>query len=129
MFEQDAMNSIKYRVFVCTKQRSANNPEGCCCNVGALEIYQAFQAEVQRRNLADRVEVRSSGCLDHCAAGAVVLVSKLNGSEPSWLPTKIQKRVLQNKHWYARLTVEDIPEIVDRHFVYGQPLERKSFYV
>jgi (2Fe-2S) ferredoxin len=129
MFEQDAMNLPKYRVFVCTKQRSANDPEGCCCSVGALEIYRAFQSEIQQRNLGDRVEIRKSGCLDHCAAGAVALVSKVKGRTSSWLPTKIQKRILANKHWYAHLTIEDVPEIVDRHFVHGQPLERKSFYV
>jgi (2Fe-2S) ferredoxin len=123
------MNPPKYRVFVCMKQRSADDPAGCCCNAGALEIYQAFQAEIQQRNLGDRVEIRQSGCLDHCAAGAVALVSKVKGSASAWLPTKIQKKILSNKHWYAHLTVEDIPEIVDRHFVHGQPLERKSFYV
>jgi (2Fe-2S) ferredoxin len=123
------MNPPKYRVFVCTKQRSANDPEGCCCNVGAVEIYQAFQAEIQQRQLGDRVEIRQSGCLDHCAAGAVALVSKVKGSASAWLPTKIQKKILSNKHWYTHLTAEDIPEIVDRHFVHEQPLERKSFYV
>jgi (2Fe-2S) ferredoxin len=122
------MNLPKYRVFVCTKQRSADNPEGCCCNAGALEIYQAFQAEIKQRNLGDRVEIRQSGCFGHCAAGAIALVSKVRGSAFAWLSTKIQKRILSNKHWYAHLTVEDISEIVDRHFVHGQPLDRKSFY-
>jgi (2Fe-2S) ferredoxin len=123
------MNSPQYRVFVCTKQRSANDLEGCCCNAGALKIYQAFQAEIQQRNLGDQIEIRQSGCLDYCAVGAVALVSKVKGSAFAWLPTKIQKRILSNKHWYAHLTVEDIPEIVDQHFVQGQPIERKSFYV
>jgi predicted metal-binding protein len=86
------MNPPKYRVFVCTKQRSANDPEGCCCNVGALEIHQAFQAEIQQRQLGDRVEIRQAGCLNHCAAGAVALVSKVKGSASAWLPTKIQKK-------------------------------------
>lgn len=123
------MNPPKYRIFVCTKQRSANDLEGCCYDAGALEIYQAFQAEIQQQNLGNRVELRQSGCLDNCAAGAVALVSKVKAIEPSWLPTKIQKRILSNKHWYAHLVVEDVTEIVDRHFIQGQPLERKSFYV
>jgi hypothetical protein len=45
------MSLPRYCVFVCTKQRSANDPEGCCCNTGALQIYQAFQSEVQQRQL------------------------------------------------------------------------------
>jgi (2Fe-2S) ferredoxin len=125
----DMTNPSNYRVFVCTKQRDLNDREGCCHNCGAIEIYQAFFDEIKQRQLEHQVEVRHSGCLDRCDLRAVALVSKVKGMEPSWLPTKIQKRILSNKHWYVRLTVEDIPEIVDRHFVNGQPLERKSSYV
>jgi (2Fe-2S) ferredoxin len=102
--------------------------EGCCYDCGAIEIYQTFLDEIKQRQLEHQVEVRCSGCLDRCDVGAVALVSKVKGMEPSWLPTKIQKRVLSNKHWYVRLTVEDIPAIVESHFVNGQPLDRKSSY-
>jgi (2Fe-2S) ferredoxin len=123
------MKSSQYRVFVCTKQRSAGDPEGCCGNVGAVDIYQAFVDEIEQRQLGDRVEIRRSGCLDLCEMGAIALVSQVQRHEPSWLPTKIQKRILSHKHWYVRLTTADIPEIVESHLVQGQPLERKSFYV
>jgi (2Fe-2S) ferredoxin len=122
-------NPSNYRVFICTKQRDLNDREGCCYDFGAIEIYQAFLDEIKQRQLEHQVEVRCSGCLDRCDVGAVALVSKVKGMEPSWLPTKIQKRVLSNKHWYVRLTVEDIPAIVESHFVNGQPLDRKSSYV
>jgi (2Fe-2S) ferredoxin len=128
-FTIDMTNPSKYRVFVCTKQRDLNDREGCCHNRGAIEIYQAFLNEIKQRQLEQHVEVRRSGCLDRCEAGAVALVSKVKSMEPSWLPTKIQKKMLSNRHWYIYLTVEDVPEIVDRHFVNGQPLERKSSYV
>jgi (2Fe-2S) ferredoxin len=130
LFLEAAMtNSTQYRVFVCTKQRDSNNSEGCCFNCSAVEIYQTFLNEIKQRQLEHRVEVRRSGCLDRCEAGAVVLISQVKGIEPSWLPTKIQKRILSNKHWYVRLAVGDIPEIVDSHFVNGKPVERKSSYV
>jgi (2Fe-2S) ferredoxin len=106
-------NSNKYRVFVCTKQRNINDPEGSCFHCGGLEIYQAFVDEVKTQKLADRVEIRKSGCLDRCELGAVALVSQVKSTEPSWLPTKIQKRILSDKHYYDRLKVSDIPEIVD----------------
>ena len=81
-----------------------------------MEIYLGFQAEIERRELGNRVEVRQSGCLDRCEAGAVVLVAKV-GNSLSWLPTKIQKKILPNKQYYTHLTATDIPEIIDRHFI------------
>ncbi len=121
-------NPIKYRVFICTKKRDLNNAEGCYFNCGGVEIYQAFLDEIKQRKLEDEVQIRQSGCLDHCEIGAIALVSQVKIYEPSWLPTKIQKRILSNKHWYSRLNIADIPEIVESHFINGQPLERKSFY-
>ncbi len=121
-------NPIKHRVFVCTKQRDPNNTEGCCVNCGGVEIYQAFLSEIEQRQLEDRVEIRQSGCLDRCKLGAIALVSQVKIYEPAWLPTKIQKRILANKHYYTQLQIADIPEIVESHFMKGQPLERKSLY-
>jgi (2Fe-2S) ferredoxin len=111
------MSSSKFRVFVCTKQCDANNSEQCCGNVGAIEIYQAFQSEIQKHQLGNQIEVRQSGCLDRCADGAVVMVSRVKSNYLAWLPMKIQKRILSNKHWYKRLKVSDVPEIVKRHFM------------
>ncbi len=121
-------NPIKYRVFICTKQRDPNNAEGCCFNCGGVEIYQAFLAEIEQRQLEDRVEIRQSGCLDHCELGAIALVAQVKIYEPAWLPTKIQKRILANKHYYTQLQIADIPELVESHLIEGQPLERKLFY-
>jgi (2Fe-2S) ferredoxin len=122
------MNLPRYRVFVCTKQRSANDPEGCCCNAGALRIYQAFQSEVQRQQLGDRIEVRRSGCLDHCDAGAVALVYQPRQREFAWLPTKLrlksQRFFTPQRCLYGHLTCADVPAIVDSHFVQGHPLKR-----
>jgi (2Fe-2S) ferredoxin len=122
------MNSPLYRVFVCTKQRPANDPEGCCCNAGAMEIYQAFQAEIQKRELGSCVEVRQSGCLDRCEAGAVALVYQPHQREFSWLPNKLRLKLrrffMPKRCLYGHLTGEDIPEIVDSHFVRGRALKR-----
>jgi (2Fe-2S) ferredoxin len=122
------MNSPQYRVFVCTKQRSANASEGCCCDAGASAIYQAFQAEIQKRQLGDRVEIRRSGCLDHCEAGAIALVYQPQQRDFSWLPTKLKLKLrrwlIPKRNLYSHLTCADIPEIVESHFIQGQPLKR-----
>lgn len=122
------MDAPQYRVFICTKQRSPDDPEGCCCSAGALDIYQAFQDEIQKRQLSDRVEVLRSGCLDRCEAGAVAMVYRPNRREFSWLPTKLRLKLrrflLPNRHLYGHLTCADVGVIVDSHFVNGQPLKR-----
>ncbi|KAM3097158.1 (2Fe-2S) ferredoxin domain-containing protein [Phormidesmis sp. 146-12] len=122
------MKSPQHRIFVCTKQRSANDPKGCCCNADALEIYQAFQDEIQKRQLGDRVEVRRSGCLDQCESGAIALVYQPSRNEFSWLPTKLRLKLrrlfIPKRFLYGHLTCTDVPEIVDSHFIQGQALQR-----
>ncbi len=122
------MNSNKYCVFVCTKQPTADRPDGCCGAVGATEIYQALRSAVATQNLADRVEVRESGCLNHCAAGAVVLVYRPNLVDLRWLPTKlrlkIRRKFFPSRYLYGHLQPTDIPMIVESHFVNGKPALR-----
>jgi (2Fe-2S) ferredoxin len=122
------MNLSRYRVFVCTKQRSANASGGCCCRAGALDIYQAFQAEIQRQQLEDDIEIHQSGCLDHCDAGAVALVYQPRQREFTWLPSKLrlkfQRFFTPQRCLYGHLTCADVPAIVDSHLIQGHPLKR-----
>jgi (2Fe-2S) ferredoxin len=122
------MNSCQYRIFVCTKQRSADDPEGCCCNAGAIDIYQTFKSEIDRMQLNDRIEVRQSGCLDRCEAGAVALVCQIDRGSFNWLPTKLRVKLrhllFPHRHLYGSLTTADIPEIVQHHLIEGKPLKR-----
>ncbi len=122
------MNSPQYRVFVCTKQREPNHPEGCCHNCGGMEIYQAFQKEIKQHKLENNVEIRPSGCLDCCEAGAVALICQPKKQDLSWLPTKVRvklrKLLFANKSMYGNLTPKDVSAIVESHLVKGKPLKR-----
>jgi (2Fe-2S) ferredoxin len=123
------MNQPKYRVFVCTRQRGdLNNTESCCFNCGGVAIHQAFIDEIDRQQLANQVEIRQSGCLDRCESGTVVAVYRANLPDFVWLPDKIQRKVRKilfpNRHLYGHLTCEDIPAIVESHFIDGKPLKR-----
>ncbi|MBE9046154.1 (2Fe-2S) ferredoxin domain-containing protein [Pleurocapsales cyanobacterium LEGE 10410] len=124
------MNSSQYRVFVCTKQRPADSSEGCCCDRGALDIYQAFQDEVDRLQLGDRVEVRKSGCLDRCEAGVVAMVYQPNRGEFNWLPTKLRvklrKLLFPKRYLYGNLTTDDVRAIVQRHLLNGQVVRQSQ---
>ena len=69
------------------------------------EVYRALKAEVAARGFA-KLEARvcTSSCLDQCETGVTVLV------EP-------------DHFFYGRVTVADVPEIVEA-LVTGQPVKR-----
>lgn len=92
-------------LFVCINRRADENPKGCCAAKDSEEVYGALKAEVAARGLAKReARVCTSSCLDQCATGVTVLV------EP-------------DHFFYGRVTLADIPEIVEG-LVIGQPVKR-----
>jgi (2Fe-2S) ferredoxin len=92
-------------LFVCINRRAEENPKGCCAAKDSEEVYRALKGEVFARGLA-KLEARvcTSSCLDQCDTGVTVLV------EP-------------DHFFYGRVTVADVPEIVDG-LVTGQPVRR-----
>src|SRR6266852_1844323 len=92
-------------LFVCINRRPDDNPKGCCAAKGSEEVYKALKAELATRGLAKlEARVSTSSCLDQCATGITVLV------EP-------------DHFFYGRVTVADVPEIVDG-LVNGRRVER-----
>jgi (2Fe-2S) ferredoxin len=122
------MPEAHYRVFVCTKQRSPEDPDGCCHDCGSAAVLAALEQAITAANLGDRVQVRASGCLDHCESGAVAMVFRPQGRSWSWLPKKVQTKLLKkfatDRVFYGNLTPTDIPELVQQHLVKGKIFER-----
>jgi (2Fe-2S) ferredoxin len=85
----------KRYLFVCINRRADDNPKGCCASKDSEEVYKALKEEVAARGLA-KLEARvcTSSCLDQCETGVTVLV------EP-------------DHFFYGRVTVTDVPEIVE----------------
>ena len=85
----------KRYLFVCINRRAEENPKGCCASKDSDDVYRALKEEVAARGLA-KLEARvcSSSCLDQCETGVTILV------EP-------------DHFFYGRVTVSDVPEIVD----------------
>jgi (2Fe-2S) ferredoxin len=95
----------KRYLFVCINRRAEENPKGCCAARNSEEVYKALKEEVAARGLAKfEARVCTSSCLDQCATGVTVLV------EP-------------DHFFYGRVTVADVPEIVDG-LVSAQPVKR-----
>jgi (2Fe-2S) ferredoxin len=82
-------------LFVCTNRRPDDNPKGSCAAKGSVLVHEALKAQVFQRGLA-KVEARActAGCLDQCTTGVSILV------EP-------------DHYFYGRVTVEDVPAIVE----------------
>jgi (2Fe-2S) ferredoxin len=97
--------AFRYHVFVCENVRPDGDPRGCCAAKGSVEIREALKGELKRRGLKGTVRANSAGCLDACAQGPAIVV-------------------YPEGTWYGRVKVEDVPEIVERHLVGGQPVER-----
>jgi len=96
---------FRYHVFVCENRRDPSDPRGCCAARGGEAVREALKAELKRRGLKGTVRANAAGCLDACATGPSMVV----------YPEGV---------WYGRVTPEDVPEIVDRHLLRGEPVER-----
>ncbi len=96
---------LERHVFICTNQREAGNPKGCCADKGADAVRDAFKKLVHERGFKGRIRANAAGCLDQCARGVTVVV----------YPEQV---------WYGGVTAADVPEIVEQHLVQGVPVER-----
>ena len=96
---------FRHHVFVCENRRPPDDPRGCCACKGSEAIRQALKEELKRRGLKGQVRANAAGCLDACAYGPSIVV----------YPEGV---------WYSRVRVEDVPEIVERHLIGGEPVAR-----
>lgn len=99
------MPSFQRHVFVCINERPADNPKGCCKAKGGVEVRDQLKLELKTRGISKLVRANNAGCLDQCERGVSVVV----------YPEQV---------WYGGVTVADIPEIVDKHLIGGEVVDR-----
>jgi NADH:ubiquinone oxidoreductase subunit F (NADH-binding)/(2Fe-2S) ferredoxin/NAD-dependent dihydropyrimidine dehydrogenase PreA subunit len=80
---------------------------GCVSN-HSLKVKAALIAEIQKHNLQDRIKIVTTGCNGFCANGPIVVVK----------PDDI---------FYQLLKPEDIPHLVEEHFLNGRPVEKLMY--
>ena len=68
------MSGYKRHIFVCTNQRSLDDPRGSCSKLGSEALHARFKQEAKRLDLKDVVRANKAGCLDHCAQGPSVVI-------------------------------------------------------
>ncbi|MFZ5998576.1 MAG: NADH-quinone oxidoreductase subunit NuoF [Nitrospirota bacterium] len=76
-----------------------------CIAGGSLKIKNALDEELKKRSLQNEISVVLTGCNGFCAEGPVMTV----------LPDGI---------FYEKVTVNDLPLIVEEHFIKGRPVQK-----
>ena len=99
------MPGFQRHVFVCTNERAPGNPKGCCKSKGAEAVRDELKKRLYEIGLKGAVRANAAGCLDQCATGVTVVV----------YPEQV---------WYGHVTVADVPELIERHIVKGEFVER-----
>lgn len=102
---EDPEPAYEVHVFCCTNNRPATHRRGCCASKGsqALADYMCRRAMVTAAQR--RIRINLSGCLNLCELGPAMVI----------YPEGV---------WYRYETDADIEEILHRHVVRGERVER-----
>jgi len=91
-------------IFCCINQRADGHARGCCEMHGASKLRAHLKARVKSLGI-DNVRVNASQCLDRCELGPTMVI----------YPEGV---------WYTYRTREDLDEILERHILKGEQVER-----
>lgn len=99
------MPPYQRHIFVCVNERPADDPKGCCSAKGAEGVRALLKDGLKARGLSKVVRANAAGCLDACATGTTVVI----------YPEGI---------WYKGVTAADVEEIIEKHIIKGEIVER-----
>ncbi len=80
-----------------------------CTSSGSVKIQEALNSEIAARGLEEEVKVVGTGCFGLCALGPIMIV-------------------YPEGTFYSCVTPDDVPEIVEEHFLKGRPVERLVYH-
>ncbi|MDI6743829.1 MAG: NADH-quinone oxidoreductase subunit NuoF [Thermodesulfovibrionales bacterium] len=79
-----------------------------CVASGTMKVKAALVEELRKRGLESEIKVVLTGCNGYCAEGPVMAV----------YPDEV---------FYQKLTADEIPKLVEEHFLKGRPYEKLMF--
>jgi NADH:ubiquinone oxidoreductase subunit F (NADH-binding)/(2Fe-2S) ferredoxin/NAD-dependent dihydropyrimidine dehydrogenase PreA subunit len=94
------MGNFRFNLLVCAGT-------GCVSN-NSFKVKTALEKEIEKHNLQEEIQVITTGCNGFCANGPIVVVK----------PDDI---------FYQLLTEDQIPHLVEEHFLKGRPVEKLMY--
>lgn len=79
-----------------------------CVASGTTKVRHALEEELKKRGLDQEIKLVLTGCNGYCAEGPVMAV----------YPDEV---------FYQKLTVEEVPALVEEHFLKGRPYQKLMF--
>ena len=76
-----------------------------CTSSNSMKIGDALEQQIAEKGLQDEIQVVRTGCFGLCALGPVMIV-------------------YPEGTFYCRVTIDDVPEIVEEHLLKGRPVDR-----
>lgn len=98
------MEPYRLHIFCCTNDRKDYH----CGNKGGIDVYETLKKELAARGLKD-VRVTRMGCNSQHHVGPVLVI----------YPEGI---------WYKEVRPEDVPELIERHILRRERVERLLHY-
>jgi (2Fe-2S) ferredoxin len=95
----DPSRYFEAHVFVCTNERPAGHPRGCCKARGSEKLRDYMKARAKELGLKN-IRINTAGCLDRCEFGPTMVI----------YPEGI---------WYSPQSREDVDAILAAHLVAG----------
>ncbi len=79
-----------------------------CVASGTMKVKAALLEELKKRGLEEEIKIVLTGCNGYCAEGPVMVV----------YPDEV---------FYQKVTVDDVPKLVEEHFLKGRPYQKLMF--
>jgi len=76
-----------------------------CTSSGSMSVKEALEREIAAKGLEEEVKIVQTGCFGLCALGPIMII-------------------YPEGTFYSMVTADDIPEIVEEHFLKGRPVQR-----
>ena len=99
------MPVFERHIFVCCNARPEGAPRPSCTRNGTSDLHAELKQRARAAGLDGKVRINTSGCLDQCEHGPMVVV----------YPEAV---------WYGNVRSADAAEIVAEHLIAGRPVER-----
>lgn len=79
-----------------------------CIATGSLKVRDALKEELEKRGLTKEISITLTGCNGFCAQGPLL-------------------EVYPDGIFYQKITVADVPFLVEEHFIKGRPVEKLMY--